>query len=107
MLPRALAREALTPQTAGPSVGGAMGLGWIVNESIGIIGHAGDGPGASASLIIPMDTSQVHIALANRRIPIEPVNARMLAGSRLTGHRARGPRCRAPGSAGPPMIGGA
>ncbi len=82
LLPRALAREALTPQTAGPSVGGAMGLGWIVNESIGIIGHAGDGPGASASLIIPMDTSQVHIALANRRIPIEPVNARMLAPDR-------------------------
>jgi hypothetical protein len=41
-------------------------------------GHAGSGPGAAASLIIPLSTGQPSVALANRLVPIEPVNARLV-----------------------------
>jgi hypothetical protein len=55
-----------------------MGLGWLLNEPKGVGGHAGVGPGAAASLIIRLDTGQPSVALANRRVPIEPVNARLV-----------------------------
>jgi CubicO group peptidase (beta-lactamase class C family) len=78
LLPAGLAREALRPQVDRTSTGTLMGLGWLLNEPKGVGGHAGVGPGAAASLIIRLDTGQPSVVLANRRFPIEPVNARLI-----------------------------
>jgi len=79
LLPPALAREALRPQ-AWPENGPppSVGLGWFVNESLGTAGSAGAGRGGSASLVIRLQTGQVHVAMTNRLIPIEPVNGRVI-----------------------------
>ena len=42
----------------------------------GRIGRRG-GPGAASSLIVRMSTGQPSVALANRLVPIERVNARL------------------------------
>jgi len=55
-----------------------MGLGWLLNEPKDLGGHAGGGPGAAVSLIIRLGTGQPSVALANRQVPIEPVNARLV-----------------------------
>ena len=78
LLPAALAREALRPHAPRDSTGAQMGLGWLLNEPKDVCGHAGGGPGAASSLIIAMSTGQPSVALANRQVPIEPVNARVL-----------------------------
>ena len=78
LLPAGLAREALRPQADRDSTGARMGLGWLLNEPKGVSGHAGGGPGAAASLIIRLGTGQPSVALANRLVPIEPVNARLV-----------------------------
>jgi CubicO group peptidase (beta-lactamase class C family) len=78
LLPAALAREALRPQAR--PLGDTMpaaGLGWSINESLGVAGHAGRGRGASASLVIRLDSGQVYVAMTNRSIPIESVNGRV------------------------------
>ena len=77
LLPAALAREALRPQVPRDSTGAGMGLGRLLNEPKDICGHAGGGPGAASSLIVRMSTGQPSVALANRLVPIEPVNARL------------------------------
>jgi CubicO group peptidase (beta-lactamase class C family) len=78
LLPAGLAREALRPQVDRDATGARMGLGWLLNEPKGVGGHAGEGPGAAASLIIRLGTGQPSVALANRLVPIEPVNARLV-----------------------------
>jgi CubicO group peptidase (beta-lactamase class C family) len=84
LLPEALAREALRPQTAGGPVRGRdFGLGWVVSPRGDVAGIAASGPGASASLLVrdparPGGCAQVQVALANRSIPIEPLNLRVL-----------------------------
>ena len=78
LLPAALAGEALAPQVARDSAGAQMGLGWLLNEPKDVCGHAGGGPGAASSLIIRTSTGQPSVALANRLVPIEPVNARLV-----------------------------
>ena len=78
LLPAALAGEALRPQVARDSTGAQMGLGWLLNEPKDVCGHAGGGPGAASSLIIRKSTGQSGVALANRLLPIEPVNARLV-----------------------------
>jgi CubicO group peptidase (beta-lactamase class C family) len=78
LLPAGLAREALRPQVDRDSTGARMGLGWLLNEPKDVGGHAGGGPGAAASLIIRLGTGQPSVALANRLVPIEPVNARLV-----------------------------
>lgn len=78
LLPAGLAREALRPQADRDSTGARMGLGWLLNEPKDVGGHAGGGPGAAASLIIRLSTGQPSVALANRLVPIEPVNARLV-----------------------------
>ena len=96
LLPGALAREALRPQAARAGVGGHMGLGWILAESGGIAGHAGEGPGASASLIIHVGTNQAHVALTNRQVPVEPVNGRIIRAAAVMAVLARGATPRNP-----------
>jgi CubicO group peptidase (beta-lactamase class C family) len=79
LLPGDLAAEALRPQVTRPDgTGVSIGLGWVVNEAKGITGHAGGGHGGSSSLIVAAAGDRVHVALTNRLIPIEPVNARVL-----------------------------
>jgi CubicO group peptidase (beta-lactamase class C family) len=77
LLPAALAAEALRPQVDRDFTGAQMGLGWLLNEPKDVCGHAGGGPGAASSLIIRRNTGQPSVALANRLVPIEPVNARL------------------------------
>ena len=84
LLPEALAREVLLPQTAGgPIRGQNFGLGWVLSPRGDGVGMAASGPGASASLIVhdparPGGCPQVLVALTNRTIPIEPLNVRIL-----------------------------
>jgi CubicO group peptidase (beta-lactamase class C family) len=78
LLPAGLAREALRPQVDRDSTGARMGLGWLLNEPKDVGGHAGGGLGAAASLIVRLSTGQPSVALANRLVPIEPVNARLV-----------------------------
>jgi CubicO group peptidase (beta-lactamase class C family) len=79
LLPAELAAEALRPQAARPDgTGVSIGLGWVVNEAKAVTGHAGGGRGGSSSLIVAADGGRIHVALTNRLIPIEPVNARVL-----------------------------
>ncbi|HEY6501133.1 MAG TPA: serine hydrolase, partial [Streptosporangiaceae bacterium] len=77
LLPAGLAAEALRPQVTRPGTGVSIGLGWVVNQTRGVTGHAGGGRGGSSSLIVAADGERVHVALTNRLIPIEPVNARV------------------------------
>jgi CubicO group peptidase (beta-lactamase class C family) len=78
LLPAALAREALTPQTAPGPGGHRVGLGWLISPRGDVAVHAGFGPGATASLLVRMRGSQVHLTMTNRMIPIDPVNDRVL-----------------------------
>jgi hypothetical protein len=73
-----VAREALRPQVARHATGAQMGLGWLLNVPKDVCGHSGGGPGAAASLIIRLSAGEPRVALANRLVPIEPVNARLV-----------------------------
>lgn len=77
LLPAGLDREALTPQAARDPVGAQIGLGWLLNRPKDVCGHAGGGHGAATSLIIRLSTGQPSVAMTNRLIPVEPVNARL------------------------------
>jgi hypothetical protein len=50
-----------------------------------IIGISGGGPGAFASLLVRLGSSQrscaAHVALTNRRLPIHAINVRVLRAS--------------------------
>jgi hypothetical protein len=61
-----------------------MGLGWVINQAEGVLGHAGGGRGGSSSLIVAAD-GRIHLALANRLVPIEPVNGRVLRAGQAGG----------------------
>ena len=78
LLPAPLAEEAMRPlvrRSASSEV--AVGLGWQINESRGVAGQAGYARSAAASLVVKLDSGKVHVALANRGIPIEEVNGRV------------------------------
>jgi len=77
LLPRQLADQAVRPHAA-TTAGPKSGLGWLVNEPIGLAGQVGGGAGGAASLITTLDGRRAQVALANRLIPIEPVNAAVL-----------------------------
>jgi hypothetical protein len=78
LLPAALAGEALRPHAGPGNPSVRTGFGWVINESLGVAGHADSGPAGSASLVMELDSNQVHVAMTNRRIPIEPVNGRVI-----------------------------
>jgi CubicO group peptidase (beta-lactamase class C family) len=82
LLPEPLAREALRPQAARAPGGGYIGLGWPMSQDRGIAGISGGGPGAFASLLINIDAGHeggvTHVALTNRRLPIQAVNVSVL-----------------------------
>ena len=77
LLPAGLAREALRPQAERDPAGAEMGLGWLLHRPKDLCGHAGGGPGAASSLLSRLSDGQTSVALANRLVPIEPVNARL------------------------------
>jgi CubicO group peptidase (beta-lactamase class C family) len=79
LLPGALAREAFRPQATVARTGVRVGLGWYLNESRGVMGLAGGGPGRSASLVVRVGDQVTLAAFTNRLIPIEPVNGRVMA----------------------------
>lgn len=77
LLPESLASEALRPHAVrNPAV--HFGLGWVVNEVNGAAGHPGGGVGGASSLVVRRGANQVLVALTNRRVPIEPVNGRVI-----------------------------
>ncbi len=89
LLPDALSLEALTP-VVGRSNAVGVGLGWRVNTERGLAGHAGGAPGGATSLVLVLGDGlgavppgaladrRAHVAMTNRRLPIEPVNGRVL-----------------------------
>lgn len=77
LLPAELAEDAVRPHAAQRATGADVGLGWLCNTSAGVYGHAGGGQGVAASLIVRADTGGVTVALTNRLVPVEPVNARL------------------------------
>jgi CubicO group peptidase (beta-lactamase class C family) len=82
LLPEALAREALRPQATGGPGGLDIGLGWPISQHGDIAGFSGGGVGAFASLLIRVHSQRggnvTHVALTNRRLPIQAVNLRVL-----------------------------
>jgi CubicO group peptidase (beta-lactamase class C family) len=77
LLPEPLAREALTPQHPAPRVA-QPGLGWLLNPDRDVAGHPGGIPGAAVSLILHVGSGLACVALANRGVFVEPVNARVV-----------------------------
>ena len=77
LLPAPLAEEALRPVARPPSSEVAIGFGWRINESRGVVGHGGLARGAAASLVVKLDSGKAYVALTNRGIPIESVNGRV------------------------------
>jgi hypothetical protein len=55
-----------------------VGFGWRMNGSISVAGHAGGGPGGSASLVMRPDGRRVYVAMTSRLVAIEPVNGRVI-----------------------------
>ena len=78
LLPAGLAREALRPQAARDPAGAQIGLGWLLNQPKDVCGHAGGGRSGATSLIIRVSSGEVSVAMTNRLVPIEPVNARLV-----------------------------
>ncbi len=78
LLPGELAREALRPHADRDPAGAQIGLGWLLHQPKDLCGHAGGGPGAASSLVSRLSDGQTTVALANRLVPIEPVNARLV-----------------------------
>ena len=84
LLPADLADEAFRPQASRPADGVQIGLGWMINQARGVAGHPGGGRGGSSSLIVAAD-GRIHLALANRLVRIEKINARVLKAARQAG----------------------
>jgi CubicO group peptidase (beta-lactamase class C family) len=77
LLPPPLAAQAVRPHATVPS-GIAAGLGWMVNQRAGLVGLAGDGPGGAASLLVRAGGRAALVAITNRQVPVEPVNAAVM-----------------------------
>jgi CubicO group peptidase (beta-lactamase class C family) len=72
LLPAGLASEALRPHSATH-----IGLGWRLNLADGIAWEAGNGPGASASLIVGLSDNHASAALTNRKVSILGLNRKV------------------------------
>lgn len=78
LLPDQLAEQALRPHASQDGAGAEIGLGWLLQHPKDAVGHAGSGPGSSASLIVRPSTGRTSVVFTNRLVPIEPVNARLI-----------------------------
>jgi CubicO group peptidase (beta-lactamase class C family) len=87
LLPASLAAQALRPHAKQPN-GVGVGLGWAVNQPAGLVGVAGEAPGAGVSLLLSADGRRACAALTNRQAYVEPVNGavlHLLGGGELPG----------------------
>jgi hypothetical protein len=50
----------------------------MVNQRAGLVGLAGDGPGGAASLLVRAGGREALVAITNRQVPVEPVNAAVM-----------------------------
>jgi CubicO group peptidase (beta-lactamase class C family) len=82
LLPEELARAALTPQSSRPG-GVQAGLGWHLNARSYLAGHTGGGIAGATSLVVMLNHGRAHVAMTNRQVPAEPVNARVMRALRL------------------------
>ncbi|MBF9069656.1 serine hydrolase domain-containing protein [Streptacidiphilus fuscans] len=78
LLPDELAEQALTPQAPRDDSGAAIGLGWLLHLTRDAVGHGGGGDASATSLLVRPSTGQVGVVHANRQIPAEPLNAKLL-----------------------------
>ena len=78
LLPGELAREALRPHAQQGDTRAYVGLGWLLNPAMDLYGQQGTGPSGSTSLVIGQSSDQAGVAMTSRRVPIEPVNVRLL-----------------------------
>jgi CubicO group peptidase (beta-lactamase class C family) len=78
LLPGELAEQALRPHAKQYDSAAEMGLGWLLNRREDAAGHAGAGPGSSASLITRPSTGHTGVVLTNRQVLVESLNARLL-----------------------------
>jgi len=88
LVPRSLAAQALRSHARQPN-GIGVGLGWAVDETAGLAGVAGEGPGAGASLLVSTDGRHACAALTNRQLLVEPVNGAVLQMLRGSGARVK------------------
>jgi CubicO group peptidase (beta-lactamase class C family) len=77
LLPAALAREALTPQTAPTPGGPQVGLGWIFAPGGDVAMHGGSAPGITATLLLCISDGQVHVTMTSRLAPIDRIDERV------------------------------
>ncbi|MGD0700152.1 MAG: serine hydrolase domain-containing protein [Trebonia sp.] len=78
LLPAELAEQALRPHVVQYDSAAAIGLGWLLNHREDVAGHAGAGPGSSASLITRPSTGRTSVVLTNRQVLVEPTNGRLI-----------------------------
>jgi CubicO group peptidase (beta-lactamase class C family) len=78
LLPGELAEQALRPHARQYGTAAEIGLGWLLQRPLDAAGHAGAGPGSSASLITRPGTRRTSVVLTNRLVPVESVNVRLL-----------------------------
>ncbi|MEY9848227.1 serine hydrolase domain-containing protein [Streptacidiphilus sp. MAP5-3] len=78
LLPAELAEQALTPQATRDDSGAQIGLGWLLHLTRDAVGHAGGGDASATSLLVRPSTGQVGVVHANRQIPAEPINAKLV-----------------------------
>jgi CubicO group peptidase (beta-lactamase class C family) len=78
LLPGELAGGALRPHARQYDSPADIGLGWLLNRQDDAAGHAGAGPGSSASLITRPGTGRSSVVLTSRQVLVEQTNARLL-----------------------------
>jgi len=78
LLPGELAEQALRPHAKQYDSAAEIGLGWLLRRPMDLAGHAGGGPGSSASLITRPATGRTSVVLTNRLVQVEPTNARLI-----------------------------
>ena len=77
LLPAALAREALTPQT-GPGPGGTrVGLGWLLSPGGDTAIHSGGGVEGTALLTVRRRDDRAQVVLTSRLIPVTSLAGRL------------------------------
>jgi CubicO group peptidase (beta-lactamase class C family) len=78
LLPKALAHEALTPQTDPGPGGGRVGLGWLIAPHGDVATHAGANLDATAALTTRLRDQRTHVVLTSRLIPVNSIESRLL-----------------------------
>ncbi|MGH3237737.1 MAG: serine hydrolase domain-containing protein, partial [Streptosporangiaceae bacterium] len=79
LLPRALAREALTAQAEPGPTGLRVGLGWLLAPGDQTAVHSGAGLEAVAFLRSRVRDRRTHVVLTNRAITVESIDRRLTA----------------------------